>query len=162
MTFLLRLSPAIPFNLFNYMMGITKVPLAKYTIGGLGMIPGTIVYVYFGTAISNISDAAAGNFDGGVLQLVLFVGGSVLAIIAVCYVSYVARKEVKKVLKKNADEKAIQDADLEKGSGEQKDKSQEENSPDSSRHVSRNNANFEVEDDERSGQNQRQANEVSV
>jgi uncharacterized membrane protein YdjX (TVP38/TMEM64 family) len=88
-------------------MGITKVKLSKYALGGLGMIPGTIVYVYFGTAISNISDAASGDFDGGVLQLVLLVGGSVLAIIAVCYVSYVARKEVKKVLKKNADQEEL-------------------------------------------------------
>lgn len=70
------------------------------------MIPGTIVFVYFGTAISNISDAASGNFNGGVLQLVLLVGGSVLAIVGVCYVSYVARKEVKKVLRRAEEEKA--------------------------------------------------------
>jgi uncharacterized membrane protein YdjX (TVP38/TMEM64 family) len=104
-------------------MGITKVKLSKYALGGLGMIPGTIVYVYFGTAISNISDAASGDFDGGVLQLVLLVGGSVLAIIAVCYVSYVARKEVKKVLKKNADQEELDKANRENG---ENDKSKEE------------------------------------
>lgn len=81
-------------------MGITKVAFAKYTLGGLGMIPGTIVYVYFGTTVSNISDAASGKFDGGVLQLVLLIVGSIFAIIAVFYVSWVARKEVKKVLAK--------------------------------------------------------------
>lgn len=89
-------------------MGITKVNLTKYALGGLGMIPGTIVYVYFGTAISNISDAASGNFNGGGLQLGLLVGGSVLAILAVCYVSYVARKEVKKVLQKAKEEEEAQ------------------------------------------------------
>ena len=86
-------------------MGITKVALPKYALGGLGMIPGTIVFVYFGTTVSNISDAAAGRFDGGVLQLVLLIGGSILAVIAVFYVSYVARKEVKKVLAKTEEEK---------------------------------------------------------
>jgi biopolymer transport protein ExbB/TolQ len=104
-------------------MGITKVKLPKYVLGGLGMIPGTIVYVYFGTAISNISDAASGDFDGGVLQLVLLVGGSFLAIIAVCYVSYVARKEVKKVLKKNADKEELDKANRE---NEENDESKEE------------------------------------
>lgn len=69
------------------------------------MVPGTIVYVYFGTTVSNISDAASGNFDGGVLQLVLLIAGSVLAFVGVCYVSYVARKEVKKVLAKQKEEK---------------------------------------------------------
>uniref|UniRef100_A0A7S3J780 VTT domain-containing protein n=2 Tax=Euplotes harpa TaxID=151035 RepID=A0A7S3J780_9SPIT len=101
LTFLLRLSPLIPYNLFNYLMGITKVSLTKYTLGGLGMIPGVIVYVYFGTAISNLSDAASGSFDGGVLQLVLLIVGSVLAFLAVLYVSWVARREIKKVLAKN-------------------------------------------------------------
>ncbi|CAI2367132.1 unnamed protein product [Moneuplotes crassus] len=105
LTLLLRLSPAIPFNLFNYLMGITKVAFSKYTLGGLGMIPGTIVYVYFGTTISNISDAASGNFDGGILQLLLLIIGSILAIIAVFYVSWVARKEVRKVIKRQEEEK---------------------------------------------------------
>ncbi|CAI2367166.1 unnamed protein product [Moneuplotes crassus] len=105
LTLLLRLSPAIPFNLFNYLMGITKVAFVEYALGGLGMIPGTIVYVYFGTTISNLSDVASGKFNGGALQLVLLIVGSIFAIIAVFYVSWVARAEVKKVLKSQEEEK---------------------------------------------------------
>lgn len=115
------------------MMGITRVRITQYAFGGLGMIPGTIVYVYFGTTISNISDAASGNFDGGVLQLVLLIAGSVLAIIGVWYVSYVARKEVKKVLKRQEEEKAEKEKeegeanDPEK-QGENNEANQDENS----------------------------------
>lgn len=86
-------------------MGITKVALPKYALGGIGMIPGTIIFVYFGTTVSNISDAASGRFDGGALQLVLLIVGSIFAVFAVFYVSYVARKEVKKVLAKTEAEK---------------------------------------------------------
>ena len=86
-------------------MGITKVALPQYAFGGLGMIPGTTVYVYFGTTISNISDAASGKFKGGILQLLLLIIGSLFAIVAVFYVSWVARKEVKKVLAKAEEEK---------------------------------------------------------
>ena len=62
-TFLLRLCPLVPFNAFNYIMGITGVKFWDYAFGGVGMIPGTIVYVFIGTTISNIADAASGNFE---------------------------------------------------------------------------------------------------
>ncbi|MEL6490183.1 MAG: TVP38/TMEM64 family protein [Cyanobacteria bacterium J06621_3] len=46
--FLIRLSPAFPFNLLNYALGLTKVSLKDYVIGTTGIIPGTIMYVYLG------------------------------------------------------------------------------------------------------------------
>jgi uncharacterized membrane protein YdjX (TVP38/TMEM64 family) len=76
------MSSAIPYNFLNYFMIITKVKLSHYVLADLGMIPVIIVYVYFGTAISNISDVASGNFRGGSLKLVLLVERSILSIIA--------------------------------------------------------------------------------
>lgn len=46
--FLTRLSPVFPFNLLNYAFGITGVSLKDYILGFIGMIPGTIMYVYLG------------------------------------------------------------------------------------------------------------------
>ena len=46
--FLLRLSPVFPFNLLNYALGLTKVKLADYIVASIGMLPGTILYVYTG------------------------------------------------------------------------------------------------------------------
>ena len=51
---LLRLCPLVPFTYFNYMMGITSVTFYDYAVGGLGMIPGIIVYVFVGTTIGSI------------------------------------------------------------------------------------------------------------
>ena len=59
--FLLRLSPIIPFNVLNYFMGVTGISVKDFLFGGLGMIPGTIVYVYIGTTLGNISDIASGG-----------------------------------------------------------------------------------------------------
>src|SRR4029079_16066018 len=41
---LLRLSPAVPFGLLNYLMGLTKTPLAAYVWSGAGgILQGTSV-----------------------------------------------------------------------------------------------------------------------
>src|SRR5262245_47250322 len=46
---LTRLSPVFPFTLLNYAFGLTKVPLRDYVFASwLGMIPGTVMYVYLG------------------------------------------------------------------------------------------------------------------
>ncbi|MFP5519713.1 MAG: FAD-dependent oxidoreductase [Bdellovibrionia bacterium] len=51
----LRLVPVFPFFLVNILMGLTKFPIWKYFfISQLGMLPGTMVYVYAGTQLSQI------------------------------------------------------------------------------------------------------------
>jgi uncharacterized membrane protein YdjX (TVP38/TMEM64 family) len=53
--FLTRLSPIFPFNLLNYAFGITQVSLKDYILGSIGMIPGTLMYVYVGSVAGNIA-----------------------------------------------------------------------------------------------------------
>lgn len=69
-----------------------------YSKGGLGMIPGTIIYVYLGTAISDISDVVSGNTDGSSLHLALIIVGTVVSLLSIIYVSYVARNQLSKVI----------------------------------------------------------------
>lgn len=52
---LTRLSPLFPFNLLNYAFGITAVSLKDYVIGSVGMIPGTVLYVYVGSLGGNLA-----------------------------------------------------------------------------------------------------------
>lgn len=48
----LRLVPIFPFNILNYFLGVTEVKFRDYMIGTtLGIIPGTIAYVYLGESI---------------------------------------------------------------------------------------------------------------
>ena len=57
--FLLRLSPVIPFNVLNYALGLTKVRLADYVVASIGMIPGTVLYVYSGSLASTVIGASS-------------------------------------------------------------------------------------------------------
>jgi uncharacterized membrane protein YdjX (TVP38/TMEM64 family) len=58
--FLLRLSPVIPFNISNYFYGLTSVKFWPYVlVSWIGMIPGTFLYVYIGTASQAVVSAAA-------------------------------------------------------------------------------------------------------
>ncbi len=59
---LIRLSPAFPFNLLNYMMGVTRVKLKDYVLGSwIGMFPGTVMYVYLGAAGKEVVAAQGGG-----------------------------------------------------------------------------------------------------
>jgi uncharacterized membrane protein YdjX (TVP38/TMEM64 family) len=60
--FLLRLSPVIPFNLSNYLYGLTGVKFWPYVLASwIGMMPGTFLYVYIGTAGKAAVSAVAGG-----------------------------------------------------------------------------------------------------
>ncbi|MGE0464719.1 MAG: TVP38/TMEM64 family protein [Vicinamibacterales bacterium] len=59
---LLRLSPLFPFTVLNYALGLTRVRLRDYVAASwLGMLPGTILYVYLGSLVTSASDLARGG-----------------------------------------------------------------------------------------------------
>ena len=66
-----RLSPAFPFTLLNYLLGLTKVGVGSYVLANiLGMLPGTFLYVYIGASLSSGLSAEASLFK----QILLGVG----------------------------------------------------------------------------------------
>ena len=58
--FLLRLSPVFPFNLLNYALGLTRVRFADYAVASIGMLPGTLLYVYYGKLVGEVAALAGG------------------------------------------------------------------------------------------------------
>src|SRR5262245_11810977 len=59
---LLRLSPAIPFNLQNYLYGVTGIPFWTCVLTSwVAMLPGTFLYVYLGYAAKVSVEASAGK-----------------------------------------------------------------------------------------------------
>lgn len=57
---LTRLSPVFPFTLLNYAFGLTRVKLAHYILASwIGMMPGTVMYVYLGSLARVAAEARA-------------------------------------------------------------------------------------------------------
>lgn len=90
---LTRLSPVFPFNLLNYAFGITQVSLKDYFLGSVGMIPGTIMYVYLGSLAGNLAMVGTGSqpTNPGVVWT-LRILGLVATIAVTVYVTQVARR----------------------------------------------------------------------
>jgi uncharacterized membrane protein YdjX (TVP38/TMEM64 family) len=90
---LTRLSPAIPFNLLNYAFGLTRVRLRDYVLASwIGMLPGTVMYVYLGSAVKDLAALAAGNYDGGPAQKALFFGGLAATVLVTVLITRIARR----------------------------------------------------------------------
>jgi uncharacterized membrane protein YdjX (TVP38/TMEM64 family) len=92
MVLLTRLSPVFPFNLLNYAYGLTRVRFVDYVLGSLiGMLPGTVMYVYLGSLITSITELASGKTSGGPAQQVFYFAGLAVTIAVTLYVTRVAR-----------------------------------------------------------------------
>jgi len=96
--FLLRLSPVFPFNLLNYALGLTRVRFADYVVASIGMIPGTILYVYYGKLAGDVatlaSGAAVAKGPGYYAVLVL---GLVATVVVTTLVTRTARRALDEV-----------------------------------------------------------------
>ena len=91
--FLSRLSPLIPFNIQNYMYGLTKVSFGQYMLASwIGMMPGTLLYVYLGSAAGTLVEAAAGDVERGPAQTAVFIIGLVATVFVTIYVTRLAKK----------------------------------------------------------------------
>ena len=93
--FLIRLSPGFPFNLLNYIMALTKISLTDYIIGATGILPGTIMYVYFGSLLGL---AAIKQGEQPELPLPVQIALGVVIVTLTLYVTKVAREALKSKL----------------------------------------------------------------
>ena len=91
--FLLRLSPVFPFNLLNYALGLTRVRFGDYVVACLGMLPGTLLYVYLGSLVRNLADLAAGETGvGSTQERWIFIGGLIVTAVVTVLITRIARR----------------------------------------------------------------------
>jgi uncharacterized membrane protein YdjX (TVP38/TMEM64 family) len=94
---LLRLSPVFPFNLLNYALGLTRVRLRDYVVACIGMVPGTLLYVYYGKLIGDVAALAGGaRADRGAEYWAFLVIGLAATLVATTIVTRIARRALAK------------------------------------------------------------------
>jgi len=87
--FLIRLSPAFPFNFLNYAFGLTKVKLWDYVLASwAGMLPGTVLYVYLGSIAGDVARAEGRS----PAEWAFLIVGLIATIAVTVYVTKLAKK----------------------------------------------------------------------
>jgi uncharacterized membrane protein YdjX (TVP38/TMEM64 family) len=69
---LTRLSPAFPFSLLNFAYGVSEVSLRDYSIGLIGILPGTILFCGLGALAGDVArfgEVLSGEADAGTWSL---------------------------------------------------------------------------------------------
>ena len=90
---LTRLSPVFPFTFQNYAYSFSGVSLRNYALASwIGMIPGTIMYVYLGSLITEITQIASGQTAEVPAQKILYALGLVVTVVVTVWITRIARK----------------------------------------------------------------------
>jgi uncharacterized membrane protein YdjX (TVP38/TMEM64 family) len=98
---LLRLSPAVPFNLQNYLYGVTAVRFGPAVLASwVAMLPGTFLFVYLGS----LGGAAAAGSSATTGEWVLRIVGLAATVLVTVYVTRVAQRAMREHVPAAADE----------------------------------------------------------
>lgn len=101
---LTRLSPIFPFVFLNYAFGVTKVSLKDYALASwIGMMPGTVMYVYIGALIGDIATIGAGERTKTPLEWGLYIVGLIATVAVTVYVTKIAKKALDNQLENEAE-----------------------------------------------------------
>ena len=90
---LLRLSPVFPFNFLNYALGLTRVRFLDYLLASIAMLPGTLLYVYYGKAAGSLAAVAGGvKAERGTAYWVALGIGLLATLVVTTFITRLARR----------------------------------------------------------------------
>ncbi|KAF3457204.1 hypothetical protein FNV43_RR01861 [Rhamnella rubrinervis] len=105
---LLRLVPMLPFNMLNYLLSVTSVPIGEYMLASwLGMMPITLVLVYIGTTLKDLSDVTHGWSEFSYTRLALAIVSLVVSLVLMTCVMKIAKDALDKALVEDEDIESI-------------------------------------------------------
>lgn len=101
---LLRLVPLLPFNMLNYLLSVTSVPIVPYLMASwLGMMPITLALVYVGTTLKDLSDVTHGWSEFSKTRWAFIALSLVVSVVLMIIVTRVAKSALEKALAENED-----------------------------------------------------------
>jgi uncharacterized membrane protein YdjX (TVP38/TMEM64 family) len=100
---LLRLSPLVPFNVLNYALSLSNVRVGTYVAASaLGMLPGTVLYVYLGSLAPTAAQLSTAARGGGTGRTLLYITGLAATIAVVVIATRAARRALQAELDRAA------------------------------------------------------------
>jgi uncharacterized membrane protein YdjX (TVP38/TMEM64 family) len=94
--FLLRLSPAMPFALTNFLMASARVPVKSFLVGTFfGMLPRSSAVVFVGAGLSELS------FENS-QDSWLLIGGIIATVVSVFVIGIISKRALERLTYKNA------------------------------------------------------------
>ncbi|KAL6532308.1 hypothetical protein OROGR_014278 [Orobanche gracilis] len=110
---LLRLVPLLPFNMLNYLLSVTPVPISQYMLASwLGMMPITFALVYVGTTLKDLSDVTHGWHDFSKTRWAFIIIGLVVSVMLLFCVTRVAKAALETALAENEEYDDNVDGDI--------------------------------------------------
>ncbi|KAI8574557.1 hypothetical protein RHMOL_Rhmol01G0363900 [Rhododendron molle] len=105
---LLRLVPLLPFNMLNYLLSVTPVPLGEYMMASwVGMMPITFTFVYVGTTLKDLSDVTHGWAEVSKTRWALMAAGFLISVLLMVVTTKVAKASLDKALAEDGDIEGI-------------------------------------------------------
>ena len=105
---LTRLIPFFPSKIANYFFGLTPFSLRGYVGGSLlGFIPFSLYSVYLGSIAADLSTLGARNAERSPLEWSLYGAGFVTTVVAVIYLSRLARRALARYEEKSDTEEDV-------------------------------------------------------
>lgn len=96
-TFLLRLSPLVPYNVLNYALVLSGVRYRDFAFGLLGMIPAILMYTYYGKVVGDVAQLAAGVAPPrGPEYYVMLVVGLIAIVLSTTMITRAARRAIER------------------------------------------------------------------
>lgn len=86
----------MPYNLLNYLLGITNVSVMQYILSSIGMLPSTIGWCFMGSTVSQLSQIRDFNIGQILYENPLGIGvGCVFICMVVCGIVWISKKAKK-------------------------------------------------------------------
>lgn len=96
---LLRLSPVFPYALTNYVFAVTRIRFRDFLLASwIGMLPGTVLYVWLGSTLASLAEVINGTDRGNVAQMVLLAVGLLATFAATAFITRLARAALSQVM----------------------------------------------------------------
>lgn len=103
---LLRMSPIIPYNIMNYLLGVTSTSMTDYLIGLSGFIPLVICYIFMGATIDDFTNYTLSK-NNKVMELMILIISIIMSIICILIITKIAKNELDNELIKEEENTAI-------------------------------------------------------